>query len=144
MGFMGLRYSTYMTKHFKRIFTDTAGYLLIVAGIATGWLPGPGGIPLILGGLGLLSIHNTWAARLRDYLIRHGATFLQKIFPENHTVQLLYDALAIVLLAFVAYLAWNHDPLWQLSIAVTLFIVALIIAGMNRGRVTRIKERLAR
>jgi len=52
-------------KHTKRVLVDTAGYLLIVASALTGWLPGPGGLPLLIGGLGLISINNKWAMDLR-------------------------------------------------------------------------------
>lgn len=64
-----------MPDKLKRILTDTAGYLLIVAGIALGWLPGPGGLPLVLAGLGLLSINNDWARRLRDYIVKNGGEY---------------------------------------------------------------------
>jgi len=133
-----------MPQKFKRIATDSAGYFLILLGIASGWLPGPGGIPLVIAGLGLLSINNQWAARLRDYLIKHGATFLKKIFPENRAAQIAYDALTLILLAVVTYLVWDHDPFWEVSVAIALFCIALIVASMNRRRGERIKRHLAR
>ena len=40
------------------------GLLLILLGLATGWLPGPGGIPLILGGLAVWASEFHWAHRL--------------------------------------------------------------------------------
>ncbi len=55
----------HMPEKFKRIGIDAAGYVLILLGIAFSPLPGPGGLPLVLAGLGLLSIHNEWARRLR-------------------------------------------------------------------------------
>jgi hypothetical protein len=131
-----------MTQKLKRILIDIAGYLLILLGVASGWLPGPGGIPLILAGLGLLSIHNQWARRLRDYLISHGAEFLKKIFPENRAVQIAYDLLAVLLLAAVTFLTWRHAAIWQISLAIALFCLALVIAAMNRGRGTRLKHKL--
>ena len=54
----------------KRYALDAAGYLLILLALAIGWLPGPGGIPLVLIGLYLLSLNNPWAQRLRDKLER--------------------------------------------------------------------------
>jgi len=45
-----------LNRHSKRIATDAAGYGLILLSLAVGWLPGPGGIPLLVAGLGLLSI----------------------------------------------------------------------------------------
>jgi hypothetical protein len=40
------------------------GLLLVLLGLATGWLPGPGGIPLILGGLAVWASEFHWAHRL--------------------------------------------------------------------------------
>lgn len=125
----------------KRILTDAAGYFLILAGVATGWLPGPGGIPLVLAGLGLLSIHNKWAQELRDYLIKNGGKAVKILFPDNRYVQIMYDIIVVLLLALVAALAWQHSAIWQISLAVALFFIALLIAGTNRDRIKRLRKR---
>ena len=131
----------FIRRNLKRILTDAAGYLLILFGVAFGWLPGPGGIPLIIAGLGLLSINNEWAARLRGYLLAHGGKLVKVLFPANRLVQLLYDAATIGLLALVAVLVWSHSKVWQVSLAIGLFFFALFIAAMNRDRYQRIKHK---
>lgn len=123
----------------KRIITDTAGYLLIVGGVALGWLPGPGGIPLILAGLGLLSINNKWAKDLRDYLLKHGGKLVHVLFPDNPVVAFLYDLAVVLLLVLVSVLAWSHAAIWQISLAIALFFLALFIALMNRDRWGRLR-----
>lgn len=50
----------------KRWLTDILGVLLIILGFLIGWLPGPGFIPLVLAGLGLLAINHAWAKRWLD------------------------------------------------------------------------------
>ena len=132
-----------MTPKIKRIGTDAAGYGLILLGIATGWLPGPGGIPLVLAGLGLLSIHNAWARRLRDRLLAHGGTVVQKLFPKHPYVQAGYDFLCVALLALVAWLALRHAAIWQISLAAALFAIAVLIAGMNRDRYSTVKQKIS-
>lgn len=42
----------------------------MIASILTGWLPGPGGVPLFLIGIAILSTEYTWARRLRDRVLR--------------------------------------------------------------------------
>ncbi len=133
-----------MSPTLKRIGTDAAGYGLILLGIASGWLPGPGGIPLILGGLGLLSIHNEWARRLRDWLLAHGGKFIEKLFPKHPYVQAMYDLIALILFAIVAWLSWHHAAVWQISLAIALFCIAVVIAGMNRDRFTAAKRKFFR
>lgn len=130
----------FIKRNGKRVLTDAAGYLLIVAAILTGWLPGPGGIPLALAGLGLLSINNAWARKIRDYLLNNGGKIVKVIFPEHAVFQWLYDILVVLILLFVALLEWRHAAIWQISMGIGLFFLALFIALMNRDRWNRLKN----
>ncbi len=47
-----------------RAVVAAVGLLLILLGLATGWLPGPGGIPLVLAGLAVWRSEFHWAHRL--------------------------------------------------------------------------------
>lgn len=47
-----------------RVVVAILGGLLVGLGLATGWLPGPGGIPLVLLGLAVWSSEFVWAERL--------------------------------------------------------------------------------
>ncbi|MDB5181560.1 MAG: putative transrane protein [Candidatus Saccharibacteria bacterium] len=133
-----------MKEKTKRILTDIGGYLLILLGIASGWLPGPGGIPLVLAGLGLLSINNKWAKDLREYLQENGGKAIKVLFPQNQYIQILYDLVVVLLLILVGVLAWRHAALWQISLAIALFFIALLIAGINRDRAITLKAKLLR
>ncbi len=130
-------------RHIKRIATDGAGYLLIIAAILTGWLPGPGGIPLALAGLGLLSINNAWAQRSRDYLLSNGGKVVQVLFPRNTLVEWLYDSIVVLLLGLSFVLAWRHVAIWQVSAAAAAFFFSLFVALMNRDRLRRLRKRKA-
>lgn len=127
-------------KNIKRIGIDAAGYLLIIAAGLTGWLPGPGGIPLFVAGLGLLSINNIWAKDLREYVLKHGGKIVQLIFPKHPIAQWSYDVIAITLFTVSAYLGWKHAAIWQVSVAASAFFVAVFIALMNRERLTRLRN----
>jgi uncharacterized protein (TIGR02611 family) len=50
-----------------RVVVAIVGLLLILLGAATGWLPGPGGIPLVLLGLAVLASEFEWAHRLLQW-----------------------------------------------------------------------------
>jgi len=139
-----LRYTGVMDlirRNAKRVAVDAAGYALLVLAVLTGWLPGPGGIPLAIAGLGLLSIHNKWARRLRDYLLKHGGELVKVLFPPNPIIQWLYDIVAVLLLLLVTVLAFQHDPLWKISAAVGLFFIAIFLAALNRDRYMRFRQR---
>ncbi len=45
------------------------GMVFVVAAALTGWLPGPGGIPLFLVGIAVLATEFEWAKRLRDAVV---------------------------------------------------------------------------
>lgn len=125
-----------------RILTDAAGYLLVLAAVATGWLPGPGGIPLLIAGLGLLSVHNAWARRLREYVLSHGGELIYRLFPDRALVQMLYDVVITLALVLAAFLLWLHHEYWQLAIAGILVCLSIAIGLLNRRRYSRIKQRL--
>lgn len=75
-------------KHWKRMPDDVrrpltfiAGLFFVIAAGLTGWLPGPGGIPLFLIGIAIWATEFEWAKRFRDYFLRqfnkHKDTALQ-------------------------------------------------------------------
>jgi len=84
----------------KIIATDIAGVCLIILAALTGWLPGPGGIPLFLAGLGLLSINHEWARRLLKHVKTHGVRFINAFFREHRLWMLAYDIFAVLLVGF--------------------------------------------
>ena len=61
--------------------------LLLIPLIAP--LPGPGGVPLLLGGLKLLSINNPWADKLYAYFKHRGLSLSDIMFPRNLKIELL-------------------------------------------------------
>jgi len=129
----------FLQKHGKRILVDGAGYFLILAGILTGWLPGPGGIPLIVAGLGLLSINNEWAKRLRIWVVENGGKAIEILFPKWPWVEWGYDIIAFLLLVLTFLLELHHASFWQMSLGVTAFFIALFIALTNRDRLKRLR-----
>lgn len=131
----------YWQRNGKRLMTDLAGYLLILLSALTGWLPGPGGVPLLLAGLGLLSINNKWAHDLREYVLKNGGRVIEFLFPKNRAIEWGYDMLALLLLVLSSLLIWSHSALWQISLAVAGYFSALFIALMNRDRAGVVKRR---
>jgi hypothetical protein len=131
----------YLKRNTKRIAIDLAGYLLILVGIIISPVPGPGGIPVMIAGLGLLSINNKWAARLRDTILDNGGKLVKIAFPPNPLVQWLYDLLVVLLLAIVTILALKHAAIWEMSVAIGLFFFSIFVAAMNRDRYVALKRK---
>jgi hypothetical protein len=62
----------------RRIAIVAGGFGLLLLGAALLVLPGPG-IPLVAGGLALLSLEYRWARRLRDWVLRRA----ERITPAS-------------------------------------------------------------
>ena len=127
-------------KVLKRFGVDAAGYGLILLGILLGWLPGPGGIPLVLAGLGLLSIHNHWARRILTYIKENGLKFIDYIFPENPWIKALHDVLAVLLITSAIILLQSHITYTTIGIGIALIALALVDFFYNRKRWKRVKH----
>lgn len=88
-----------MRRHAKRAGIFVLGWALIIAALAIGWLPGPGGIPLVLLGLAVLATEFEWAARrqrqLKDYYHRKKAQMLRhhrERVEERHSAAAAHEA----------------------------------------------------
>lgn len=128
----------------RRIGTDLAGYSLIILGLLTGWLPGPGGIPLILAGLGLLSINNAWAKKLIDHFKEKGSKFMEYIFPDKPVVKALHDISVLVLIGVVAFVLGVKISPVTIGFAIALTALAAVDIVYNRKRWERLKNKLTK
>ena len=127
--------------YIKRFGTDIAGYGLILLGLLTGWLPGPGGIPLILAGLGLLSIHNHWARRLLLFAKQNASRFMEYIFPENPIAKAVHDSIAVILVLAAIYIFVTRDTFIDIGITISLLALAIVDFLYNRKRWVNFKSK---
>lgn len=93
-----------------RVVIGLLGLMLILLGLATGWLPGPGGIPLVLLGLAVWASEFRWAHRLMLRL-KHA---LHVFRSWSRGKQVLFWAGFVVTCALLgwAYLAVLGPPAW--------------------------------
>ena len=113
-------------KKLKPLLTDIAGVSLIILSILLGWLPGPGGIPLFLAGLGLLAINHEWARRLLNHAKKHGLQLSKVIFREHPWWKLILDLLSIALLAIgILVITQTTHNVWKvLSVSILCIGIA--------------------
>lgn len=123
----------------KLVVLDTVGGIFLVAALLTGWLPGPGGIPLFLIGLSIISVNHESARRFKEWISKNSDRFLSFFFPHIWWVEWLYDTMLVLLLCGVGALIWLcHHP-YRLTFATFLLGASLVITIGNRSRWHRFK-----
>jgi hypothetical protein len=115
-----------LKRQIKRIVFDIAGFGLIILGLSIGWLPGPGGIPLVLAGLGILSIHNYWAKSILDYSKKNGLKFVEIIYSGKPLNTRLHWFLEVALLVIAALLLYKFYNSWVVMICGSLLVMAFV------------------
>lgn len=129
-------------RFWKIVLFDLVGIALMILAIATGWLPGPGGIPLFIIGLSILAIHHDWAQkyidRLKDLVENAG----KQIFTDDKDVQLAYDIICPPMVLGGSYLLWQHNAVWQVTVGIFMVITGVTILSGNRKRFEKLKKKL--
>lgn len=125
----------------KTILIDIAGILLIILAGLTGWLPGPGGIPLLIAGLSLLSINHDWAHRWLMLVKEHGLKISDKLFNGSKKMTIAVDIIGILFLASaVIVMALVTQSVFKTA-AIWLIIVSIVLLLGNKNRYKKIKPK---
>jgi hypothetical protein len=93
-------------RRIRRPIVIVVGFLFVIAAGLTGWLPGPGGIPLFLIGVAILATEYSWAERFRDLIldiVKAGGRWLRK-HPAIAKILIIWTLLCAALVSYVAYL----------------------------------------
>ncbi len=107
-----------------------------------GPLPGPGGIPLLLTGLGLLSINHSWAKKWLHYARKHSKSLRNMVFPDVNWVKWMWDIISVLLIlgGTLVNLYTNWWLLRSLSIGIMAGSTTIFI--MNRSRIDWLDKKL--
>lgn len=89
----------------RRPIVLIVGSLFIIAAALTGWLPGPGGIPLFLIGVAILATEFERAERFRDWILGylHGFGTWYRKHRILGTVILVAGAAMAITVGYLAY-----------------------------------------
>lgn len=127
-------------KHYLQlIIFDTLAVLCMIGALLTGWLPGPGGIPLFLAGLGLLAINHEWAERYIDLLREYADKLGDLIFRPR--LRGFFDLLAPTLLIWGIYILLDLFPPWTKAMGIFLISMGVLVFFGNRDRWNRLKNK---
>lgn len=131
-----------LLRFWKVLVIDILGVTFMILAVLTGWLPGPGGIPLFIVGLSLLAINHEWAERYIDILKKYADRLGDLIFVKNPRVQFLYDVMAPFAVVAGVILLSKHSAVWMISLGIFLSFIGITFLLGNRGRWGRLKRKL--
>lgn len=138
-----------LKRYGKIIVFDTLAILCFIGVILFGWIPGPGGIPLFLLGLGLLAVNHDWAERWLETAKHKGVSFKKWLFPDKEWVKNVYDAGSILLIGLGGFMFYRYKDIFQnepigvqeptyevffATGALILFCMGLFVFLLNRDR----------
>lgn len=130
-------------KHYSQlVFFDLLAVVCIIGAALTGWLPGPGGIPLFLVGLSLLAINHEWAQRHVDLVREYADKISDLIFIPK--LRVFFDVMSAVLLVAGATLLFYQNAIWMISLSVFLLGLSVVSFFGNRNRWARFKKTLTK
>lgn len=110
---------------------------MLIGAVLFGWLPGPGGVPLLLGGLGLLSINHEWARKLLHEVKNKGTSLYDMFFPDNLFVKWFYDIIGVGIAAAAIYVISLETRNFIQTIAIAVIFVSVGLLATNRKRLEK-------
>jgi hypothetical protein len=123
-----------MKQKTKAILIDILGFTCIIAAPFLGWLPGPGGIPLVILGLSLLANNHEWAERLMERVKEHTSNASKKVTEASPAMRWAIDILSVILIALAVILLTQYTRNITTTAAVSLSIAAIILFATNQNR----------
>lgn len=130
-------------KLWKIVLLDTLGAIFIIGAALTGWLPGPGGIPLFIVGLSLFAINHDWAQKYIDLAKEYADHLGDLIFVDKKAFRIGYDILAPSMV-IVGFMLISIDSSNRLIVALSVFMIfmGLTIFMGNRNRYKKLKAKI--
>lgn len=129
-------------KHVKRIGIDIAGFGLIIISPFVSLLPGPGGLPVFIAGLGILSLNYKWARRLLQNFEQKYKNFVDKYLVSNKKIARLIDLLCLVIIITGVIIVINSNHLIFKGLGIGLVSFSVLILVSNQKRLDRFVKKL--
>jgi hypothetical protein len=127
-----------MKQRVKAVAVDILGLSLILAAIPIGWIPGPGGIPLVILGLSLLATNHEWAGHMMERVKEQSTKASKQVSESSPRTKWVIDILSIVFIAAAVILFTQFTQSIAITSAVSFVISGVILLATNQNRYKRI------
>lgn len=131
-----------MKKRVQFIVIDILGFACIIGSVLLGWLPGPGGIPLLIIGLSLLANNHEWAERLLKKVKIEGIRFFDKIFDGSTRTRWTVDIITILVITGAVLLIMSATRSVLKTAGISLLIAATFMFLSNRRRYHKVLHKI--
>ena len=131
-------------KHIRRIAIDIAGFGLIIISPFVSLLPGPGGLPVFIAGLGILSLNYDWAKRILENFEQRYKDFVDKHLVKNKKVSRLIDLLCLIIIATGIFILLNAQALIFRSLSNSFISFGTIVIISNQKRLDKFMKKVKR
>lgn len=128
----------------KIVLTDIAGVFLLILVPIIGPLPGPGGIPLLLSGLGLLSINHERPQRWLHYARQHSKSLRDIVFPDITWAKWAWDATALLLILGGTWLNFIAEGWFLRGMSIAIMASSTTVFMLNRDRIVWFDKKIRR
>lgn len=122
---------------------DIVAFGLILGSPFVGFLPGPGGLPVLLAGLGMLASNHHWARRLLAELEKNRQRYSNKFFT-NPRVMLATDVIGIAIILPAAFLVFSAENFFLRGLGIGTISTVILVLLTNRNRLDRLKAKVNR
>ncbi len=126
----------------KVFLYDLAGITCLILVPFLGPLPGPGGIPLLLAGFGLLAVNHDWADDAIIFVKKHGDNLIKIFFPDNFWIKWAWDIGLAGVFVFGLWVDTLGDSFWYTILGLLFNAGATTLFMFNRGRLDWINDQL--
>lgn len=133
-----------MKQKTKAIVIDILGFSLVIISPFLGWIPGPGGIPVLILGLSLLANNHEWAERILDRVKEHANKTAEKVGNASPAVRWAIDILGVVFIAGAVILVTQATRSIAITAAISLSLVAITLLLTNQNRYKKIWKKFRR
>jgi hypothetical protein len=123
-----------MKSKTKAILIDILGVLLILAAIPLAWLPGPGGIPLVILGLSLLANNHEWAERLMNRVKKEANEAAKRVSEADPVTKWTIDIMSVVFIAAAVILLVKFTGSVAITAGISLTIAGITLLMTNQNR----------
>ncbi len=121
---------------------DLAGVGCLILVPFLGPLPGPGGIPLLLAGFGLLAVNHDWADDAIAYTKKHGDNIIKIFFPNKPLIKWAWDIGLALLFIFGLWVeTWGESFLFTIG-GLLVNAASTTLFMFNRGRLDWVNSQL--